>query len=507
MPIGPLSGPPPAQSTLALVDLPDWAKEIDSVDATEEGYDAWWAEVSVNCWRQQHDEVFAAIFGELRYPYAADVDQLARIPEDAAQASPPAAKPAPRPAQAPRQAQAGIVILEPLQEGSSPLSGSRAANASQAADQSGKQKAVMIEPEDKESSSSDDDMQTIAALSARKRARSDPRTDLWAEDEPIADRLVRHRSSRHAEEGSSTVGEGTSASQAPAPTVVNHSPPPAGAVDNAQLASIPVQIIDDSSPEAENRVLLLDAPREEPSDVPVLEQTAPDSIPVPSEASPETMLAIIVYEPPIEEVPNVVGTGDDVIGAVEAEAAEPVPNVVDRELPPPAPQVAEAEELEDLPEPVPEVPIAEPPEAPVAEPPTPSTLERLARVLEVTPPGVVDEVREGLRRFLGPDILIPGAPVRVLEYLRMLLREGAITEEQFQEIDQLLQDLPQGLNERAVANAQARQTEMHYQNLTQQTETARDFLGYEQKAFTLELSLELVDYEQRVAVYLNVPHP
>ncbi|XP_062009689.1 uncharacterized protein LOC133726198 [Rosa rugosa] len=395
-----------------------------------------------------------AIFGELRYPYAADVDQLARIPENAAQAPPPAAEPAPRPARAPRQAQAGIVIREPLQEGSAPLSGSRATNASQAAGQSGKQKAIMIEPEDKESSSDDDDMQTIAALSARKRARSDPRTDLWAEDEPIADRLVRHRSSRHAEEGSSTVGDGKSASQAPAPTVVNHSPTPAGAVENAQLALIPVQIIDDSSPEAENRVLPLDAPREEPSDVPVLEQIAPDSIPVPSDANPETMLAIIVYEPPIEEVPNVVGTGDDVIGAVEAEAAEPVPNVVDQELPPPAPQVAEAEELEDLPEPAPEVP--EPvPEVPVAEPPTPSTLERLARVLEVPPPGVVDEVREGLRRLLGPDILIPGAPVRVLEYLRVLLREGAITEEQFQEIDQLLQDLPQGLNERAVANAQA----------------------------------------------------
>ncbi|XP_061999629.1 uncharacterized protein LOC133717020 [Rosa rugosa] len=289
----------------------------------------------------------------------------------------------------------------------------------------------MIEPGDKESSSDDDDMQT-----------------------------VRHRSLRHAEEGSSTVGEGTSASQAPAPTVVNHSPTPAGAVDNAQLALIPVQIIDDSSPEAENRVLPLDAPHEEPSDVPVLEQIAPDSIPVPSEASPETMLAIIVYEPPIEEVPNVVGTGDDVIGAAEEEAAEPVPNVVDQELPPPAPQVAEAEELEDLPEPapevpepVPEVPIAEPPEVPVAESPTPSTLER------------------------------------VLEYLRVLLREGAITEEQFQEIDQLLQDLPQGLNERAVANAQARQTEMHYQNLNQQTETARDVLG-DQANLIRDLTLE-----------------
>ncbi|XP_062016788.1 uncharacterized protein LOC133733178 [Rosa rugosa] len=335
----------------------------------------------------------------------------------------------------------------------------------------------MTEPEDKESSSDDDDSQTIAALSARKRSRSDPRTDLWAEDEPIADRLVRHRSLRHTEEGSSAAGEGTSASQAQAPTIVNNSPPPASAASNAQLALIPVQIIDDSSPEAEDRVPLPDAPRKEPSDIPVLEQIAPDSIPIPSEANPEAMPAVVVREPPAEENPNAFNTEDAVAEAVEAEAAEPALNMVGQELLPPAPQVTEAGELGDLPEPMPEAaPVAEPPEAPVAEQPTPSTLERLARVLEVTPPGVVDEAREGLRRFLGPDILIPGAPVRVLEYLRVLLREGAITEDQFQEVDQLLQNLPQGLNERAVANAQARQTETRYQNLTQQTETVRDFL-------------------------------
>ncbi|XP_061998829.1 G-type lectin S-receptor-like serine/threonine-protein kinase At1g61490 [Rosa rugosa] len=54
--------------------------------------------------------------------------------------------------------------------GNAPSSGSRTANTSHATGQSGKQKA-------------------IAALSARKRNRSDPRTDLWAGDEPIADRL------------------------------------------------------------------------------------------------------------------------------------------------------------------------------------------------------------------------------------------------------------------------------------------------------------------------------
>ncbi|XP_062021103.1 uncharacterized protein LOC133737590 [Rosa rugosa] len=232
----------------------------------------------------------------------------------------------------------------------------------------------MAEPEDRESSYDDDDSQTIAALSARKRSRSDPRTDLWAEDEPIA--LVRHRSSRHTEGGSSAAGEGTSASQAQAPTIVNNSPPPAGAASSTQLSLIPVQIIDDSSPEAEDRVPLLDAPREESSDIPVLEQIAPDSIPISNEANPKAMPAVVVREPPAEESdntflqnPNAFNTEDAVAEAVEAEAVEPALNMVGQELPPPAPQVAEAGELADLPEPVPEA-------ASVAEPPTPSTLER-----------------------------------------------------------------------------------------------------------------------------------
>ncbi|XP_062003208.1 uncharacterized protein LOC133720756 [Rosa rugosa] len=180
---------------------------------------------------------------------------------------------------------------------------------------------------------------------------------------------VRHRSLRHTEEGSSAAGEGTSASQAQAPTIVNNSPPPAGAASNAQLALIPVQIIDDSSPEAEDRVPLPDAPHKEPSDIPVLEQIAPDSIPIPSEANPEAMPAVVVREPPAEENPNAFNTEDAVVEAVEAEAAEPALNMVGQELLPPAPQVTEAEELGDLPEPMPEA-------APVAEQPTPSTLDR-----------------------------------------------------------------------------------------------------------------------------------
>ncbi|XP_062021416.1 uncharacterized protein LOC133737988 [Rosa rugosa] len=301
--------------------------------------------------RPSHDELFAAIFGELRYPYLADVDLLARVPEDAAQVPPPAAEPAPRPARAQRQAQAGIVIREPPQEGNAPSFGSRAANTFQATGQTGKQKAVMTGPEDNESSSDDDDSQT-----------------------------VRHRSSRHTEEGSSAAGEGPSASQAQAPTIVNNFPPPAGAASNAQLASVPVQIIDDSSPEAEDRVPPPDAPHEEPSDIPVLEQIAPDSIPVPSEANPEAMPAVVEHEPPAEENPNAFNTEDAEAEAVEAEAAEPALSMVGQEPLPPAPQVTEAGGLGNLPEPMPEAaPVAEPPEVPVAEQPTSSTLERLKR--------------------------------------------------------------------------------------------------------------------------------
>ncbi|XP_061993854.1 uncharacterized protein LOC133711776 [Rosa rugosa] len=157
---------------------------------------------------------------------------------------------------------------------------------------------------------------------------------------------------------------GTSASQAQTPTIVNNSPPPAGAASNAQLASVLVQIIDDSSPEAEDRVPLPDAPHEEPSDIPVLEQIAPDSIPIPSEANPEAMPAVVEHEPPAEENPNAFNTEDAEAEAVEAEAAEPALNMVGQEPLPPAPQVTEAGGLVNLPEPMPEAaPVAEPPEA------------------------------------------------------------------------------------------------------------------------------------------------
>ncbi|XP_061991266.1 uncharacterized protein LOC133709505 [Rosa rugosa] len=250
-----------------------------------------------------------------------------------------------------------------------------------------------------------------------------------------------------------------------------------------QLVVVPVQVIDDSSHEPEERLPLLHIPREQP--ILLLESGVPDSGPTSGETAP--IPTADSRELPAEEGPN----AEAVVREIEDEApAEPAPNMVGEEPAPHAPQVIEVEEIGVLPELMPEaVPVAEPLEAPVAEQPTPSTLERLARVLEVTPHGVVDDAREGLRRLLGPDILILGAPAKVLEYLRVLLREGAVSEDQFREVDQLLQQLPQGLNERAVANAQARQTEAHYQTLTQQTDNARDFLG-DQADLIRDLTIE-----------------
>ncbi|XP_062028384.1 uncharacterized protein LOC133744265 [Rosa rugosa] len=288
-----------------------------------------------------------------------------------------------------------------------------------------KQKAKLSKPEVEDSSSDDDDPQTIAAALARKRSRTEFRTDPWATDDPVADRLVRRRFSRQVGEGFSAAGEGVSGT--PAQETNGDSPSAINAASNMQLVIVPAQVIDDSSPEFEERLPLLHTPREQ--SILLLESAVPDTGPTSGETAP--IATADSSELPVEEGPNV----EAVVGEITDEVpAEPVPNVVGEEPAPHAPQVIEVEEIGALPEPVPEaIPVAEPLEAPIAEQPTPSTLERLARVLEVTPPGVVDDAREGLRRLLGPDILTPGVPARVLEYLRMLLREGAVSEDQFQE--------------------------------------------------------------------------
>ncbi|XP_024163793.2 uncharacterized protein LOC112170704 [Rosa chinensis] len=380
---------------LALVDLPDWAKVIDAMDETEEGYEEWWAKVSVNCWSQRDDELFATIFGELKNPYTADIELLARFSEDAARSLPLQAT---QPVRAPRQAQAGIVIREPPQEGNVPPSGSRAVSASPATGQSEKQKIA-------------------AAALAHKCSRSDPLTDPWKEDEPIADRLVRLRSSRQTGEGSLAASEGTSASQAQAPLDSDNPPPPASIASDVQLASIPVQVIDDSSPKSEERMPLLDAPHEEPSVAHVLVQIVPD--PIPGEEVQEPAPIAILYEPPAAEN---LGPVEEAAVAAEVLGANPAnPAGEDMANQEPAPHVPEAGErmnFESGPE---AAPVVEPHKAPATaaaldpllEPP--SRLERLARVLEMAPPGVIDEARDGFQRLLSSNILLPGASVRALE--------------------------------------------------------------------------------------------
>ncbi|KAM5554362.1 hypothetical protein ABKV19_022637, partial [Rosa sericea] len=135
-----------------------------------------------------------------------------------------------------------------------PSTGNRAVDASPATGQAAKQKAKVIEPEGEDSSSEDDDPQTIAAALARKRSRADPQTDLWAEDEPVADRLV----------------------------------------------------IDDSSPEVEERMSLPDTSREQPIATLLLEQSTPDSVPASGAVAQEPVPTTILREPPVEEDPNAI---------------------------------------------------------------------------------------------------------------------------------------------------------------------------------------------------------
>ncbi|XP_024178368.1 fruit protein pKIWI501-like [Rosa chinensis] len=269
---------------------------------------------------------------------------LARFSEDAARPQPLQVI---RPARAPRPAQAGIVIREPPPEGNAPLPGRCATSASPAAGQSGKQKAVLTELEAEDSSFDDDDPQTVAAALARKRSRSNPRTDPWAEDEPPADRL--------------------------APVDPGNLPPPASTAGDVHSASIPVQIKEDSSPELEESTAPPDEPPEEPTagNVPAEEIAVAD----PAEPIGEGMVA----QEPAPYVPEI---GAGINGEPEPDAA---PVVEPQEVP--AAAAVDANAIANVPPPEP-----------------PNRLERLVRILEVAPPGVIDEARDGLQRLLGPDI-------------------------------------------------------------------------------------------------------
>ncbi|XP_040363734.1 uncharacterized protein LOC121049741 [Rosa chinensis] len=188
-----------------------------------------------------------------------------------------------------------------------------------------------------------------------------------------------------------------------------------------------------------------------------------------------------LHEPPAAESP---GPAEETAIAAEvpvADPAEPIgEDMVTQEPALHAPEVGERVNAEPEPE---AVPIIEPQEAPAAAaipdplPEPPSRLERLVRVLKVAPPRVIDEARGGLQRLLSPDILLPGASASAQEYLMVLRRERTITETEFTEIYELLQNLPELINERTAATAQARQAQAHYRGLAQQTDASRDLLG------------------------------
>ncbi|XP_040369488.1 uncharacterized protein LOC121051325 [Rosa chinensis] len=223
---------------------------------------------------------------------------------------------------------------------------------------------------------------------------------------------------------------------------------------------------------------LPDAPREEPNATPVLAQIAPD--PIPSEVVQEPVPIATLHEPPAVENLGPVGEVAVAVEVLGANPADPAgEDVANQEPAPHAPEAGKRVNVEPVLE---TVPVVEPLEAPAAAAPNPlpvppSRLERLARVLDVTPPGVIDEARDGLHHLLSPDILLPGAFVRALVYLRVLRRKQAITENEFIEIDELLQNLPKWLNERVAATAQARQAQAHYQGLAKQMDSTSDFLG------------------------------
>ncbi|XP_062014011.1 uncharacterized protein LOC133730439 [Rosa rugosa] len=208
--IGPLTGPPPAQSMLALVDLPAW---------------------HIRCFPDHsHLQTLNSTF----------IAGTRTVLEHRAAGVPPATGPA------------------------------------------AKQKAKLSKPEVEDTSSDDDDPQTIAAALARKRSRAEFRTDPWATDEPIADRLVRRKFSGQVGEGSSVAGEGVSGT----PTQENNgdSPSAINAASNMQLVVVLAQVIDDSSPELEERLPLLHTPREQP--LLLLEASVPDSGPTSCETAP-----------------------------------------------------------------------------------------------------------------------------------------------------------------------------------------------------------------------------
>ncbi|XP_061988754.1 uncharacterized protein LOC133707215 [Rosa rugosa] len=116
-------------------------------------------------------------------------------------------------------------------------------------------------------------------------------------------------------------------------------------------------------------------------------------------------------------------------------------------------------------------PVALPP------PPPPTRFERLMRVLEVTPPSAVDEAKMVLHEHLGPRVLETDILPRVLEALRYLRQEKALTLQQFSAIDDLLNELGEARQLQPAANAQAHDTREALNSLSREMDISRGILN------------------------------
>lgn len=131
-------------------------------------------------------------------------------------------------------------------------------------------------------------------------------------------------------------------------------------------------------------------------------------------------------------------------------------------------------------------------------PPRPPTrLERLRRVLEVTPPSAVDEAKMVLHEHLGPRVLETDILPRVLEALRYLRQEKALTPWQFSDIESLLNELDMARQRHSAANTQAYDAQEALNSVSPEMDISRDILN--ERAICLrELQIQRSDFKLRI---------
>ena len=119
------------------------------------------------------------------------------------------------------------------------------------------------------------------------------------------------------------------------------------------------------------------------------------------------------------------------------------------------------------------------------------------RVLEVTPPSVVDEAKMVLQEHLGPRVLETDILPRVLEALRYLRQEKALTPWQFSDIDSLLNELGRARRHQSAANAQAYDAQEALNSVSREMGISRGILN--DRAIRLrELQIQRSDFKLRI---------